>query len=367
MKSIFLAIFTAWMCCVSYAQTIRDAEQYTTTPRIQFEEQSITINGAVQPALRVVITGSEDSYSKHLKQWFENSFGLEGKRVNGMIVLPSAVLTAWSADSLQVSYRVEKDADKCALVLLAAKKKGYVSQKEHSAESNAIQQSLKTQIKAYYIFRYDQVIGDQQKEYERQRKDVEKAENKIAKLNAKIKEEAENMNKANSELQELSLKGNEVDQEIKALHATLQQDKKVEDQAQKELDNQNAIIHDKEVTYNTMYNEGTLASKEGKRLTKDLEKLRKNQVKLQERLTDANNKKTKTENALLKKEEVQIKIEAQYNALTARKNKYEAESDKARSDLDKATIDLQDEKREMDDSLQTLESLKSAKGVVMAL
>lgn len=362
-----MAILCGWMCGVSLAQTIRDAEQYTTTPRIQFEEQSISIFGGVHPALRVVITGSEDSYSKHLKHWFENTFGLTGKRVNGLIVLPGAVLTAWSSDSLQVSYRVEKDGDQCALVLLAKRKNEFLSQKEHSAEVNAMQQSLKTQIKEYYIFRYDEVIADQQKEYERQRKDVEKTESKIAKLNNKIKEEADNINEADRELQNLSLKSSEVDQEMKLLHTTLQQDKKMEDQAQKELDQQNAIIHEKEVNYNAMYNEGTLATKEGKRLTKDLEKLHKNQVKLQERLTDASSKKTKTENALLKKEEVQIKLEAQYNAITARKNKYESERDKARSDLDKTTMDLQDEKREMEVSLQTLESLKNAKSGISTL
>ncbi|MEN9638347.1 MAG: hypothetical protein RLZZ262_215, partial [Bacteroidota bacterium] len=142
MKHLFLLVIALLGCIRSNAQTDKEASQYFSTPAIQFEEQTITINNGAQPALKVVITGNEDHYGKHLKQWFEKSFGLEGKRGNGMIVLPGAVITAWSMDSLNVMYRIEKDADKCALFLLAAKKNIYLNQKDHPAEINAIQQSL---------------------------------------------------------------------------------------------------------------------------------------------------------------------------------------------------------------------------------
>ncbi len=362
---VFLFALVTHVCTM--AQVVREATQYASTPTIQFEEQSISLNNGVQPAIKVAITGNEDSYSKHLKNWFTKTYGIEAKRSNGLTVLPLAVFSGWSADSLGVTYRIEKDADKCSLVLFAAKKNVYLSQKDNAAEIAAIHQALKGQIKEYYIVRYDEVIADQQKEYERQLKDVEKTEGKLAKLNEKIKDENESVSKANSDLQEVSLKKNEMDQEVKILHTTLQQDKKIQDQAQKEVDQQSAIIRDKETLYNSMYNEGTLASKEGKRVTKDLEKLRKSQVKLQDRLTDASNKKTKTENALLKKEEAQIKLDASINTLNARKAKHQSEADEARSDLDKTSNDLADEKREMEASLRALESLKNAKSGVPTL
>ena len=349
------------------AQIVKEARLYTSPLSIQFQEEMMTFASSVQPAIKVSIVGNEDDYSKHFKSWLMKSFGAEGKRANGFIAVPAQLYTGWSNDSLALHYRVENSADQCDLILLAAKNGVFLSANDHREEVNQLQQSLRAQIKEFYIFRYDEVIADQQREYERQSKDVEKVESKKSKLSDKIKTETERSAEANDKLQSIFVEQNTIDQELKVLNATLFQDKRAQEQAKKEFDDLNAIILDRESQYNVMNGEGTLTSKEGKRLTKELTKLRKSQVGLQDKLTETNAKCTKSENAILDKEEVRLKWDASYNEWSTRRSKHENALEEARSDLRAAEVELEDERREKGESLKVLEELKSSKAAISAL
>jgi DNA repair exonuclease SbcCD ATPase subunit len=343
------------------AQVVADAAMYLQTPIISFKEESIPFNGDTQNALTFNVNGNEASFQKHFKAWMMKSYGVEAKRSDGYYAYPLAIYGDWSSDSLNVYYKIERDVDRCKLTLLAANKGSYIKGNNGTNEMTSIQEAMNRQLREYYYLRYDEVIADQQKEYERQQKDVEKTEGKIKKLNDDIVSENNKINELTGKYQALSLDRQAADQELKVLNATLQQDKKLQDQVQKELDQQNTTIKDKESIYNVMNGEGTLATKEGKRVTKELAKLRKANAKLQGRLTDAANKRTKTENAVLKKEELQLKLDSNINELAAKRAKHESNVSEVKADLDRMEVVIRDEKSERDKSLQALESLKTGR------
>ncbi len=368
MKRIIVLLgFTIFIGSALHAQVTKEARLYTSPLSIQFQEEMMSFGSGVQPATKVSIVGNEDDYSKHFKSWLMKSFGAEGKRTNGFIAVPSHQYTGWSNDSLELHYRVEKSASQCELLLLLSKGGQFLSIDAHREVINQVQQSLRGQIKEFYIFRYDEVIADQQREFERQSKDVEKVEGKKSKLIEKIKTETERSAEADTKLQSIFIEQNTIDQELKVLNATLFQDKRAQDQAKKEFDDLNSIILDRESQYNVMNGEGTLTSKEGKRLTKELTKLRKNQIGLQDKLTETNAKRTKSENAILDKEEARLKWDASYNEWSARKSKHENALEEARSDLKASEVELEDERREVNESLKALEELKSSKAAVPGL
>jgi DNA repair exonuclease SbcCD ATPase subunit len=361
MNKLFFAFTALTLCLKTWSQVVADAAMYLQTPNITFKEEIIPFVGGTQNALTFVVVGDETSFQKHFKAWMMKSYGIEAKRSDGYYAYPLATYGDWSKDSLNVYYKIERDADRCKLTLLAANKGSYIKSNNGTDEMTRIQEAMNRQLREYYYTRYDEVIADQQKEYERQQKDVEKTEGKIKKLNDDIVSENNKISELSGKFQALSLERQAADQELKVLNATLQQDKKMQDQVQKELDQQNTLIKDKESIYNVMNGEGTLASKEGKRVTKELAKLRKGHVKLQDRLTDASGKRTKTENAVLKKEELQLKLDSNLNEIAAKKAKHESDVAEAKADLDRLEVVLRDEKSERDKSLQALESLKSGR------
>jgi predicted nucleic acid-binding Zn-ribbon protein len=362
MKNLFLVITAAFLGFHgAFAQLEMYARALMNTPFIAFEESQLSFRDKTAPASGLLITADEDSYNKELKNWLKVNYGIECKKISGFYSSPQSLISEWSADSLVVHYKVDKDGDATRLWVILEKKAVFLSQATNPEEIMKMKASLTTHIKGFYVKYYDEKIADAQKYYDIQIHDLEKLNKKHEKLQGEVKNNKATIDKNNNKLRDADSAINESDSKIKLSNSELQNRQKASDQAQKEVDDQQKLISTKESEYNKLNAAGSLNTREGERVIKDLEKLRGKMEKLRDKQTDTAEEVTKVENDIIEEERNKTKLDGKKEEYRREMSDHESKIKDLEGEISKNESDTKDEQQQVEAALADLEKLKTAK------
>jgi predicted nucleic acid-binding Zn-ribbon protein len=362
MKKIFAITAALWALTFgSFAQPDKYTLALMNTPFIAFEDGTISFRDKTAPATGILISAEEDSYAKEWRTWLKGKFGVECKKISGFYSSPLSVFAEWTTDSLFLHYKIDKDGDATRLWVILDKKGAYLSQSTHPDEMLKLKSSLTTHVKDFYVKYYDEKITDQQKYYDVQVHDLEKANKKLEKLRGELKSNKESVDKYNNKLRESDSSINESEGKIKLSNSELQNRQKAAEQAQKEVDAQQKLITTKETEYNKLNAAGALNTKEGERVIKDLEKLRSKMEKLRDKQTNTVEEVTKAENDIIEEERSKSKLEARKDDYRREISDHEAKIKDLDRDISNVESTIKDEQLQAEAARADLEKLKAAK------
>jgi uncharacterized coiled-coil DUF342 family protein len=367
MKNVLIASFFLFAGSSIQAQVDKYGEALMSTPAVVYETQQVTYNGQSRPALTYGVVSSPDDYYKDWKKFFDTRYLIEGKKSSGFTSYTNVLIAEWSADTITVHFKTDKDADACRHFIMVDKKGVFISESEDADLYLKIKSTAKTQLKDFYNKQYDEYIADQQKFFDNQIKDKEKLQKQNEKLNGTIQSKTSSIQKTNDNIRETNAKITDGNNEVKLLNSTLEQNRKAVEQAKKELDNQDEQIRIKETEYNKLNVAGALNTKDGEKVMKELEKLRSKREKLQGKVTDVSEDQTSTENNILKAEQNVTKLQSKLDSYKSDIDKHQAEINDAKSGMEKVAGQMKDEDREIDSARAGLEKLKAAKAGVAGI
>ncbi|MFM9984921.1 MAG: hypothetical protein ACKVOK_06775, partial [Flavobacteriales bacterium] len=122
MKNLLLAFPILFSTILTLAQVDKYGEALMNTPSVVYETQQVTYNGQSRPALTYGVISSSEDYFKDWKKFFDTRFMIEGKKSSGFTTYSNVLIGEWSADTITVHFKTDKDADACRHFIMIEKK-----------------------------------------------------------------------------------------------------------------------------------------------------------------------------------------------------------------------------------------------------
>jgi hypothetical protein len=362
-KIATLTAMLASATLLSFAQSKEIRQTLTSTPKISLDEQPVSLNNVAADAFIAFVVADEKDYMKDLKSHFKSVHMAETRRDGQNQTTNLMVLPAWSTDSVRVTFSVEPDAQGARLSLWVWMPidQAYVSTAKKPELAAKVKSEISAQIKSFYVKYYDSAIGDAQKEYDTQQKDVERLLKNKEKLNGEITGHLNGIRKADESITGLTTKLEKNEAVLKSLQAKKEQAANESAQLQKEMDANTIALRSKQNEYDAFNRTGDLNSKPAVRATKDLEKLNKNDAKLKEKLAKKKADATKVENAALKAESAKVDVQGKMDQNKVKVDEHNRIIENLRRELDDVERNIKDEESQARLALEQLDRLKMAK------
>ncbi len=360
-----LAFVAAGLQVAAQSKEIRSA--LTTAPRLDVLEQPVAFRTASESAFSIFFMADEDDVQKHFKNWVKTVSGSDLKKEGSFLATYKMVIPAWSLDSLQLFMKSEKDGLGSRFFLLVSTPKGFLTTPLDATLGSTVKTELIAQSKVFYTRYYDSAIGDAQKEFDTQQKDVERLVKKQSKLNSEIEDHNNDLKKADENSRGLTEKLATTEAKMRDNKSKLDQQKSREEQAQKEIDINTTSLRIKQSEYDAFNRTGDLNTKQAVKVSKELEKLRKAETKLKEKQAKEKAATTKLENQQLDLERSKSDMNAKIDANKVAVDSHFREIDSLKRDLDGVARSLNDERLQANQAQQVLDQLKLAKTALLGV
>lgn len=367
MKVFITALAMVVLGLQSAAQSKEIRNALTTAPRLDVLEQPVAFRSASESAFSIFFTADEDDVQKHFKNWVKTVSGSDLKKEGSFLATYKVIIPAWSSDSLQLFMKSEKDGLGSRLFLLVSTPKGFLTTQLNATLGGTVKTDLVAQSKVFYTRYYDSAIGDAQKEFDTQHKDVERLVKKQSKLNSEIEDHNNALKKADENSRGLTEKLATTDAKIRDNKSKLDQQISREEQAQKEIDINTTSLRIKQSEYDAFNRTGDLNTKQAVKVSKELEKLRKAETKLKEKQAKEKAATTKLENQQLDLERTKSEMNAKMDANKVAVDSHFREIDSLKRDLDDVARSLNDERLQANQAQQVLDQLKLAKTTLLGV
>lgn len=357
-----------FMACFGWAaaQEEKLVAALTTTPIIEVKEQDTEFRNQVRPAFVVFVLADESDFEKDWKNYMLSACGIELKRSSGYLEALKVKIAAWSNDSLNLYSRIGGDADGVKLTVHVENNTHFIHSGVDSAVATNVKSTIHRQVKEFYIKQYDNLAAWQQRNYERQMKDLEKLQVEEEKLRKEILDNESAINKSRQTISELSSKQMDNDNAVHSTKQELEFEKKELDNLKRDLDLNVQKVNAKQKEYDQLNYKGNLNTKEGEKVMKELDKLRSEQEKMQNRVTSKNADLTKTESSIFDLEQEKSKLENKQRETETAIGKCETEIKSLENELEKKIKEIADKKLLAEEAKNILGKLQNAKAGLIA-
>ncbi len=361
MIRLFSLAFSLLSFSLVSAQSDAVIEALSKTPSIEITTSSLLLEDGIRTTQSAEVIGETDDFAKAWRKFAKAAYGLDGRRENGLTICNPVLQPSLHADSIQVFYKIEKDGKFSRLSVLAKTKGQFITTNDSLGINARIKNMMEKGIHQFYIALYDEKIKTLQRDFDRQTRDVSKAEKQRERFQ---KEKTSNEKKLAITTDRMNSTRGRLDQiqnQKKALQTELELDKKEAEQSKEELEELEGQLATEESEYNAKYMSGEWSEKKAERERNDLIKLRERIDKQKGIVIKKNERVTARENKILQ-------VDRNYSQTMTSIESMESEIDRRRSDNDQLTKEIsnsenviKEEQTQVESAKAALDRLKSAK------
>jgi hypothetical protein len=323
-------------------------------------EQSVVL-GESRTSFHIHVVGKESDFSRYWKAWIKKNLGHEGKKLDNFHAVDPLVRAVWSSDTLSFLYRIEKDGDFSSLTFLVQRKKRFITEADDADILPAIKREMEQAVDAFYLQQYDVWIADYQKEYDGQKKDLERVMKKQDKTAGEIRNTERAMDRARSKEDAARNAIQKSEGTLSDLNSRKEKQARDIEQTDKDLAQQEERVREKQVERDAYNRAGELDSKKALRVEKDLNRLRSDLDKLKSRKDKEAAALSKTERTIIKAEEARRKAARQQDDSVRAREEQERRKSKLQDDLKDLEKNQKEEEAEVEAARIGLEKMKEAK------
>ena len=360
-NSMILALFSVLLGWGAQAQSNPIAASMLGAPHAAVQSGQTIVLGESRTSFHIQVIGKEGDFSKFWKAWVKKNLGHEGKKLDTFHIVDPLIHAAWSSDTLSFLYRIEKDGDFASMTFLLQRKKRFISETDDADILPAIKREVEQAVDAFYLQQCDVWVEEYQKEYDGQKRDLEKVRKKQDKTAGEIRNTEKSIDRSRSKEDAARNAIQKSESSLSDLNSKKERQARDIEQTEKDFAAQEERVREKQVEWDAFNRAGELDSKKAMRVEKDLNRLRSDRDKLKARKDKETEALSKTERSIIKAEEARRKAERQQEDSIRSREEQERRKSKLQDDLKDLEKNQKEEEAEVEAARIGLEKMKEAK------
>jgi hypothetical protein len=358
-KLLFLNTFLV-LSLLAKSQSYELWEQLRNAPSWEIAEATASSKLGQQSALSAEVVGETDVFLATAKKFYEAQLAAPFKRSGSLYSTDWQRLSLFGSDTLRLHFFSKKEGSHFAFHFLCeSKKSGFVSMRSWKYTS-ALKSLMSNQLRSYYLEVYDEAISDAQKNYDKQLKDLSKAEKKIENYQRSKSKKLDDADRAKGKIEDAKAKAAEAETKRKTITSEVVINNKELEYFQSERQGVQSEIAEKEADKLRYHSGSDSDLKRLEKLNKQIEKLKDEESKWMQKEDSKKDEIAKLESKMLDAERTKSNAQNSLNSLQLDVENAKRDAAKLDTQIELARKAAEEENTQVQTAQALLNSLKLA-------